>query len=93
MRLRRVEDTHSTSQPLAEADVVEYERLVREVTRQVRPHSVEFGHTVNMLHSQQSSQQLSGRGGAGNASVPVPIVVENPRPTAAVLVSVSVVTL
>jgi len=45
MRSRRVEDIHSRSQPLAEADVVEYERLVRGVTRdsrQVRPHSVEF---------------------------------------------------
>jgi hypothetical protein len=45
MRLRRGEDTHSRSQPLAEAEVVEYERLVRSVTsdvRQVRPHSVEF---------------------------------------------------
>ena len=53
MRLRRVEDTHSRSQPQAEVDIAEYERLIREATRdsrQVRPHSIEFvatGHTVN----------------------------------------------
>ena len=45
MRLRRVEDAHARSQPQAEADIAEYERLIRDVTResrQVRPHSVEF---------------------------------------------------
>jgi hypothetical protein len=65
MRLRRVEDIHSRSQPLAEADVVEYERLVREVTRdlhrQVRPRLVEFGHTVNMPHSIHSNRHSNCR--------------------------------
>jgi hypothetical protein len=45
MRLRRVEDTQSRSQPHAEVDIAEYERLIREATRdsrQVRPYSIEF---------------------------------------------------
>jgi hypothetical protein len=49
MRLRRVEDTQSRSQPQAEVDIAEYERLIREATRdsrQVRPHSIEFGRDI-----------------------------------------------